>query len=116
MTLNNAAMNIGVLMFFQISILGSFGYISRSGIAGLKGRSIFNYLAYLHTAFQSGCTSLHSHQQCKKVPLSPHPHQQWLLIDLLMIAILTGLGNYLFLSMSCLLHFKLQEGSRDLSA
>ena len=36
---NNAAMNIGVLMFFQISVLGSFGYIPRSGIAGSKGRS-----------------------------------------------------------------------------
>ena len=31
---NNA--NIGVLMFFQISVLGSFGYIPRSGIAGSK--------------------------------------------------------------------------------
>ena len=34
-------MNIGVLMFFQISVLGPFGYIPRSGIAGLKGSSIF---------------------------------------------------------------------------
>ena len=33
-----AAMNIGVLMFFQISVLGSFGYIHRSGITGSKGR------------------------------------------------------------------------------
>ena len=39
---NNAAMNTGVLMFFQISVLGSFGYISRSGIARSKSRSIFN--------------------------------------------------------------------------
>ena len=41
---NNIAMNIGLLMFFQISVLVSFGYISRSGIAGAKGRSIFIYL------------------------------------------------------------------------
>ena len=40
---NNAAVNIGVLMFFQISVLGSFRYIPRSGIAGSKGRSIFNF-------------------------------------------------------------------------
>ena len=39
----SAAINIGVLMFFQISILGSFRYISRSGITGSKGRSIFNF-------------------------------------------------------------------------
>ena len=60
-------MNIGVFMFFQISVLGSFGYISRIGIAGSKGRPIFNFLSYLHTAFHSGCTSLPSHQQCKRV-------------------------------------------------
>ena len=35
---NNAAMNIGVFMFFQISVLGSFRYILRSGIIRSKGR------------------------------------------------------------------------------
>ena len=40
---NNMAINIGVLMFFQISVWGFFGYIPRSGIAGSKGRSIFNF-------------------------------------------------------------------------
>ena len=53
---NNASMNKGVLMFFQMSVLGSLGYILRSGIAGLKGRSTFNFLRCLH----SGCTNLHS--------------------------------------------------------
>ena len=38
-------LNIGVVLFFQISDSGSFGYIPRSGIAGSKGRSIFNYLS-----------------------------------------------------------------------
>ena len=65
---NNAAMNIGVLMFFQISVLGSFRYISRSGITGLKDRLVFNFLRYVHIAFHSGYTNLHSHQQCKRVP------------------------------------------------
>ena len=93
---NNAAMNIGVLMFFRISVLGAFGYIPRRGIAGSKGRSIFNFLRYLYTDFHNGCTSLHSHQQFKSVPLSPHPYQHLLFVYLLMIVILTGISHYGF--------------------
>ena len=87
-TVNNAAMNIGVLMFFWTSVLDSFGYIPRSGIARSKSRSIFNFLRYLHTAFHSGCTNLHSHKRCKRVSLSPHFYHH-LFFDLLVIAILT---------------------------
>ena len=51
---SNAAMNRVVQIYFQVSVFVSFGYIPRSGIAGLSGCSIFNFWKILHTVCLSG--------------------------------------------------------------
>ena len=86
---NNAAANIGCMYSVKSVLQVSSDIFAEVELLGHTAGALLHFLKKLHIVFYSGCTSLPSHQQWMRVPFSPRPHQ-CLFVDLLIIAILTG--------------------------
>jgi hypothetical protein len=98
---SKAAMNI-VEQVSLLHVRAFSGYMPRSCIAGSSSRTMSNFLRNHQTYFQSGCTSLQSHQQYRSVPLSLHPRQHLLSPEFLIVGTLTGVRWSLRVVLICI--------------
>ena len=78
-------MNIGIYVSFSVMVFS--GYMHKSKFP--------SFLRNLFPVLHSGYINLHSQQQHKRVPCSPHPLRHLFFVHFLMIAILTSVRCYL---------------------
>ena len=95
-------MDIELYVFFWITVL--FGYMPRSGIAGIYGKSILFFwgTSKLFSIIAAPTLFPTFLLQCSRIPLSPHPFQRLLFVDFLMMDILTSVRFYLIVVFICI--------------
>ena len=64
--------------------------------------SIFNFLRHLRTVFHTGCTNLHSHQQCTRASCPPYPCPQLLSLVFFVLSTLTSVRRYFIVVLICI--------------
>ena len=67
-----------------------------------RSKSMFSSLRKCQTVFQVGCTILHSHQQCMRIPVIPHLYKCLVWSVFLILIIWVGMSWYLIVVLICI--------------